>query len=94
MSLIGALLGYVLVLFEIILIARVVLDWSVVLAGPPAWGGFRAKAISVVTRITEPVLGPVRKVVPPLRVGGISIDLAFMLVFFAVIILRGLVAYL
>ncbi|SHN47551.1 YggT family protein [Cryptosporangium aurantiacum] len=92
MSAVGALLGLILWLFWIVLIARVILDWSVVLAGPPAWGGFRAKAINVVTRITEPVLAPVRKIVPPLRVGGISIDLAFILVFFAVVILRGLVS--
>ncbi|GAA3398710.1 YggT family protein [Cryptosporangium minutisporangium] len=94
MSAVGALLGLVLWLFWLVLIARVILDWSVVLAGPPAWGGVRAKAINVVTRITEPVLAPVRKIVPPLRVGGVSIDLALILVFFAVVILRGLVAYL
>ncbi|TQS40300.1 YggT family protein [Cryptosporangium phraense] len=94
MSAIGALLGLVLWLFWLVLIARVVLDWSVVLAGPPAWGGFRAKAINVVTRITEPVLAPVRRVVPPLRVGGVSIDLAFILVFFAVIVLRNIVSHL
>jgi len=94
MSLVGALLGLVLTVFWWVLIARVVLDWTVVLAGPPAWGGFRAKAINVVTRITEPVLAPVRRVVPPLRVGGVSIDLAFILVFFAIVVLRSLVTHL
>jgi YggT family protein len=92
MSLIGYLLGLALLLFELVLIVRVVLDWSVVLAGPPAWGGFRSKAINIVTRVTEPVLAPVRRIVPPLRIGGMSFDLAFMLVFFAVIILRQVVA--
>jgi YggT family protein len=91
MSAVGSLLGLVLWLFWLVLIARVILDWSVVLAGPPAWGGFRAKAINVVTRITEPVLAPVRRMVPPLRIGGLSIDLAFILVFIAVVVLRGLV---
>lgn len=94
MSLIGVLLGLVLTLFWWILLARVILDWSVVLAGPPAWGGFRAKAINVVVRITEPVLAPVRKFVPPLRVGGASIDLSLILVFIAIMILRSLLAYL
>ncbi|MFG1928421.1 YggT family protein [Cryptosporangium sp. NPDC048952] len=94
MTIIGTLLGLVLTVFWWILIARIVLDWSVVLAGPPAWGGFRAKAINVVTRITEPVLAPVRKVVPPLRVGGVSIDLSIILVFFAIVILRNVVAFL
>jgi YggT family protein len=93
MSLVGYLLGLVLWLFWLILIARIILDWSVVLAGPPAWGGFRQKAIGIVTRITEPVLAPVRRIVPPLRVGGFSIDLAFLIVFIAVGILRSIVSY-
>ncbi|WP_035858517.1 YggT family protein [Cryptosporangium arvum] len=92
MTIVGYLLGLVLTVFWWVLIARIVLDWSVVLAGPPAWGGFRAKAINVVTRITEPVLAPIRKVVPPLRVGGVAIDLSIILVFVALIVLRSLVA--
>lgn len=94
MTIIGYLLGLVLTVFWWVLIARIVLDWSVVLAGPPAWGGFRAKAINVVTRITEPVLAPIRRVVPPLRVGGVAIDLSIILVFVALIVLRSLVAFL
>jgi YggT family protein len=94
MSIVGSLLGLVLWLFWLALIGRIILDWSVVLAGPPAWGGFRAKAIGFFTRITEPVLAPVRRVVPPLRVGGMSIDLAFILVFIAVGVLRSIVGYL
>jgi len=92
LTIVGYLLGLVLTVFWWVLIARIVLDWSVVLAGPPAWGGFRAKAINVVTRITEPVLAPIRKVVPPLRVGGVAIDLSIILVFVALIVLRSLVA--
>ncbi|GAA0231558.1 YggT family protein [Cryptosporangium japonicum] len=94
MTIVGYLLGLVLTVFWWVLIARIILDWSVVLAGPPAWGGFRAKAINVVTRITEPVLAPIRKVVPPLRVGGVAIDLSIILVFVALIVLRSLVAFL
>jgi YggT family protein len=39
--------------------------------------------------ITEPVIAPVRRVVKPVRVGSVSIDLAFTVVFVAVWILRS-----
>jgi YggT family protein len=89
---IGTILGWILLIFELFLIARVILDWSTVLAGPPAWGGVRQKITQVVVRATEPVLAPVRKLIPPLRVGGIGIDLAFIIVFIVVGILRSVVS--
>jgi len=89
MSPIGALLGTVLLLAMLVLLARVVLDWVGVLA--PSAGPALTRARAVVYRITEPVIAPVRRVVPPLRVAGLSIDLAFTIVFVAVIVLRALV---
>jgi YggT family protein len=37
------------------------------------------------------VIDPVRRVLRPVRVGSVSIDLAFTAVFFAVIVLRSVV---
>jgi YggT family protein len=39
---------------------------------------------------TEPVIAPVRRILPPVRAGGIGIDLAFTLVFVAALIVRGI----
>jgi YggT family protein len=39
--------------------------------------------------LTDPPLRFVRRFVPPLRLGSISLDLAWTLVLFAVIILQG-----
>jgi YggT family protein len=39
---------------------------------------------------TEPVLAPVRRVLRPVRAGGISIDLAFTAVFVVALILRSI----
>jgi YggT family protein len=89
MSSIGALLGTVLLLAMLVLLARVVLDWVGVLAPSAGPGLTRARAI--VYRITEPVIAPVRRVVPPLRLGGMSIDLAFTIVFIGVLVLRAIV---
>jgi YggT family protein len=89
MSPIGALLGFVLLLAMLVLIARVVLDWVGVLA--PSAGPGLSRARAAVYRVTEPVIAPVRRVVPPLRLGGLSIDLAFTIVFVGVLVLRAIV---
>lgn len=85
------LVSFALLLVQLVLVVRVVLDWSVVLAGPAMPGSFRSKALDVIYRITEPILAPVRKVLPPLRAGGISIDLAFIVVFLAISIIRSII---
>jgi YggT family protein len=86
-----ALVSFVLLLFQLLLVARALLDWSVALAGPSATGSFRHRATAFVTTLTEPILAPVRRIVPPLRVGGVAIDLAFIIVFFGIVLLRALI---
>ena len=46
---------------------------------------------STVNRTTEPLLGWVRKAMPPVNFGGVQLDLSFILVFFVVSIVKGLV---
>lgn len=87
-----ALVGLVLVLFELLLIARIVVDLVGSLTGPGArYGEGLGPVRRVVYRLTEPVLAPVRRVVRPIRMGGVSFDIALTLVFVAVIVLRQLV---
>lgn len=92
----GALLALValaLLLFELLLIARIVLDLVSVLARPGTGYDERLEPVrQVVYRLTEPVLAPVRRVVRPVRMGGVSFDLAVTLVFVTVVVLRQLVA--
>lgn len=87
MSLIGALLGFIVTLFIVLLIARLVLDWAGVLATSPGWVN-RARALTHAG--TEPVIAPVRRVLRPVRVGQVSIDLAFTAVFVAALLLRSI----
>jgi YggT family protein len=92
--LMGAVLGIVslaLLLLQLVLVARVVLDWSVALAGPPAYGSIRSRLTTGVRAVTEPILAPVRRVLPPLRIGTVAIDLAFIVVFVAIIVIRRLI---
>jgi YggT family protein len=87
MSSIGTVLATVLLLFELVLVARMVLDWIAV----PAYGGagWSSRARQLTHRLTEPVIAPVRRVLRPVRIGSVSIDLAFTAVFIAVLVLRS-----
>jgi YggT family protein len=42
-----------------------------------------------VRKLVEPVAAPIRRVLPPLRIGGVALDLSILVLFFGVSILRG-----
>ncbi|MGN2637292.1 YggT family protein [Nocardia takedensis] len=88
MSLIGTVLGYALTLFIVILIARMILDWVVLLGRTTNPWVLRARDLT--QRVTEPVIAPVRKLLPPMRAGGVAIDLAFTIVFILALVLRSI----
>lgn len=87
---IASLLGLVLILFQLVLIARMIVDWVGVLS-PSTGGAGLYQARRITHGITEPVIAPVRRVLNPVRVGSVSLDLAFIAVFLGVIILRTVV---
>ncbi|QNE19411.1 YggT family protein [Kribbella qitaiheensis] len=87
MSVIGTLVGYALSLFILLLLARMVLDWGRVVAQGPPWVS-RARAFAHAG--TEPVIAPVRRRLRPMNAGGLSFDIAFTVVFIAVLILRSI----
>jgi len=39
--------------------------------------------------VTDPVLGPLRRVLPPLRMGAMALDLSPIVAFFGISILMG-----
>jgi YggT family protein len=90
MSALGALLGFVLLLFLIVLIVRAVLDWAGALT--PGGGGWVGATRELSHRLTEPVIAPVRRVLKPVRIGDVQLDLAFTVVVVATLILRSLVS--
>lgn len=42
-----------------------------------------------VRKLVEPVAAPIRRVLPPLRIGGIALDLSILVLFFGIRILQG-----
>jgi YggT family protein len=87
---VAGLLGVVLLLFELVLIARMIVDWIGVLSPDGGRSGLY-QARQITHGITEPVIGPVRRVLRPAQFGSFRIDLAFTAVFLAVIVLRTVV---
>jgi YggT family protein len=63
-------------LFLLLLFARFVMSW--VLAYGRRWqpGRGAAAALESVWTVTDPPLKALRRVIPPLRIGSVSIDLA------------------
>ena len=72
---IGLILIYVLELWVLCLIVRAILSWF-----PIHYGSTAHRVNSVLVRITEPIIGPVRRMIPPLGSRGVSIDLSFIVV--------------
>jgi YggT family protein len=85
------IISFVLLLVQFLLVARAVLDWTAALAGPSAPGSVRSRLAAGVFAVTEPILAPVRRILPPLRIGGMAIDLAFIVVFLAIVVIRSLI---
>lgn len=76
------LLCNLLQLYFFILLARIVLSWF-----PVAPGSALSSVFGVVYSLTEPVLGPLRRMIPPLMLGGMGVDLSPLVVFFGIRIL-------
>jgi YggT family protein len=82
-----SLIGFVLWLFFLALIIRLIFDWVQTLARDWKPRGVVLIAAEGVYSVTDPPLRALRRVIPPLRIGGIALDLAFILLFFIVTIL-------
>ena len=78
------LLAFVLGLYLIVLIGRVVFDWVQVFARDWRPQGVLLVVAEAVYTLTDPPLRALRKVIPPLTLGQVRIDLAFIVLFLAV----------
>lgn len=83
---VGWVLGTALMLYEWVLIGRALLSWILVVN--PAWTpkGFLLFVSEAVYTLTDPPLNLLKKFIKPLRVGGMALDMAFLVLFLLVII--------
>ena len=66
-----------LTLYLVAIIGRIILSWFPIAPDTPM-----ATIFSFLYTITEPVLGPIRRVLPPVGVGGMGLDLSPIVVTF------------
>ncbi|MGH8980110.1 MAG: YggT family protein [Acidimicrobiales bacterium] len=69
------IIAYVIEAYVLVLIARALLSWIPARPGTPLHSVVRALDV-----VTEPVLRPVRRILPTFRAGGIGIDLSIIVV--------------
>jgi YggT family protein len=71
-------------LFTFVLFGRMLLSWFPM---PP--DGVLATLDRALFTVTEPVLGPVRSLIPPVRTGAMAFDLSPIIVFVGIILISG-----
>ena len=72
-------------LYVVVIFVRIILSWF-----PLSPGGVMAQVFSVAYKLTEPVLGPIRRALPPVRIGGGGLDLSPIIVLFGSQLLLGI----
>ncbi|MEE9228320.1 MAG: YggT family protein [Acidimicrobiia bacterium] len=66
------------------LIIRIILDWVQVPASHLV-----GRARSSLAKVTDPVLLPLRRVIPPIRMGAVALDVSVMVLLFGLFIVRN-----
>ncbi len=77
------LLAWLANVYLIVLIARLVIDWIQVFARSWRPRGVLLVLSETVYSLTDPPLKALRKVIPPLRLGSVAIDLSFIVLMIA-----------
>ncbi|MBD8869226.1 YggT family protein [Nocardioides donggukensis] len=90
MFIIGSLIEGILFFFIALLWVRFVFDWVQVFARSWSPRGPLLVLLEIVYSITDPPVKALRRVIPPLRLGSIALDLSFLIVLVAAYLLLRL----
>ena len=85
MSVLSRLLCFVLTIYYVILLVRIVLSWVPSVPEP-----IRPLARAV-RAVTDPLLVPLRGLLPSIRMGAMALDVSPILLFLAIVILQRVV---
>ena len=87
MQLLREVLTYVLTIFLVVLIGRMIFGWVQVFARDWRPTGILLVLAEAIFTVTDPPLKFLRRFIPPLRLGMVAMDLSFMVLFIVVLIL-------
>jgi len=86
---VGNALQFVLLVFLLFLIFRLIMEYVFLLARSYRPTGIVTIVLELAYSVTDPPLKALRRVLPPLRIGQVSLDLGFIVLFIIVQILRN-----
>ena len=87
-SAIVEVLCVVLFVYWILLLVRVIVSWAELFGFRRPYSGPLHTALGLLYAVTEPVLRPLRGLIPPIRAGGMGLDLSIILAFVILFVLR------
>jgi YggT family protein len=83
------ILRWLVLVFLLLLIGRLILDWIQVFARDWRPRGPLLAVAELIYTATDPPLKLLRRLIPPLRLGSVQIDLAFFILFVLTYVLYG-----
>lgn len=90
MKLFATIAYFVVMIFIVTLFIRLIFDWIQVFSRDWRPKGILLIVAEAVYTLTDPPIKALRKVLPPLRIGNIALDLAFLVLIFGCSILLNL----
>jgi YggT family protein len=75
--------------YWIILLTRIILSWAMSLGWRPPYSGPLRTILDLIDAVTDPVLRPLRALMPPIRAGGVGLDLSPLIAFVILFVLRS-----
>ncbi len=91
MGILKIVLYYVLWIYLLLLIGRMIFTWVQTFSRTWAPHGILLVIAEGIFTVTDPPLRFLRRYIPPLRLGRVALDLSFMVLFFVVLILVNVV---
>ena len=90
MSFIGGIIELVLGAFIALLFVRLIVDWIQIFARSWTPRGLVLVVLEGVYSVTDPPVKALRRIIPPLRLGGVAIDLSFVVLLLICYVLLSL----
>lgn len=90
MTILGQVLATALWLYWLLFIFRLIFDFVQIFARSWRPSGILLVIVEALYTVTDPPLKFIRRFIPPLRLGGVQFDLAFLIVLVALQILSNL----
>lgn len=87
---VASVVRFVVFLFFVVLLGRLVLDWVQAFARDWRPRGVLLVVAEAVYTITDPPLKALRRLIPPLTLGAVRLDLAFLVLMLVTSVLMGI----